>query len=253
MVGCRWRLPGSKSEAGRRFLKRTISILGMDELLRVTDSSDGISATCRARVGLRALVVELQQENTELRQQLREALEPQVPFVEAASGWAYAAKRPSRRRRVRVDDVGPVLRPLERRVVQLADDGMATTEIADRFRRSPEMIARIIRMTALPGRLTTALGVVSVFGHWNVVCFAGANVAPPTTRSAHGSGEALRTSSKLSSSALQAGVAPERASRRSGSIRRGCCRPCTSWLSYVCGTCNCHCRRSTTRSALWRT
>ena len=54
-------------------------------------------------------------------------------------------------------NVGPALRPLERRVVQLADDGMATTEIAVRFRRSPEMIARIIRMTALPGRSTTAL------------------------------------------------------------------------------------------------
>jgi len=51
----------------------------------------------------------------------------------------------------------PTLRPLERRVVQLAGDGMATTEIADRFRRSPEMITRIISMTALPGRSTTGL------------------------------------------------------------------------------------------------
>ena len=42
-------------------------------------------------------------------------------------------------------------------MVQLVDDGMATTEIADRFRRSPEMIARIISLTALPGRSTSDL------------------------------------------------------------------------------------------------
>ena len=57
-----------------------ISILGMDELLRVTDSSEGISVTLPVpELGLRAFVAQLQQENTELRQQLREALEAQVP------------------------------------------------------------------------------------------------------------------------------------------------------------------------------
>jgi DNA-binding CsgD family transcriptional regulator len=54
-------------------------------------------------------------------------------------------------------NVRPTLRPLERRVVQLVDAGMATTEIADRFRRSPEMITRIISLTALPGRSTSDL------------------------------------------------------------------------------------------------
>ena len=42
------------------------------------------------------------------------------------------------------------LRPLERRVTRLVEDGIGTTEIARRFRRSPEMIDRIISMITIP-------------------------------------------------------------------------------------------------------
>lgn len=45
-----------------------------------------------------------------------------------------------------------VLRPLERRVRRLTDEGVGTPEIADRFRRSPEFIERVLVLSALPGR-----------------------------------------------------------------------------------------------------
>jgi DNA-binding CsgD family transcriptional regulator len=44
------------------------------------------------------------------------------------------------------------IRPLERRVLRMAEDGVAVDEIAKRFRRSPEHIARVTELARLPGR-----------------------------------------------------------------------------------------------------
>ncbi len=44
------------------------------------------------------------------------------------------------------------LRPIERRVLRLMDDGVAEDEIARRFRRSPEFIGRVADMAGFPGR-----------------------------------------------------------------------------------------------------
>ena len=42
------------------------------------------------------------------------------------------------------------LRPLERRILRLAGEGVSEEEIARRFRRSPEFIRRVIDLTDVP-------------------------------------------------------------------------------------------------------
>lgn len=42
------------------------------------------------------------------------------------------------------------LRPIERRVLAMRDDGLATAEIADRIRRSPDHVERMIQWTDIP-------------------------------------------------------------------------------------------------------
>jgi hypothetical protein len=48
--------------------------------------------------------------------------------------------------------VDPTLRPIERRMMRLADDGVTRAEIGRRFRRSPEYVDRVLELAHLPGR-----------------------------------------------------------------------------------------------------
>jgi len=48
------------------------------------------------------------------------------------------------------------LRPFERCVMRLAGEGVATVDIAERFRRSPAFIGRVMDLTRLPGRAGAA-------------------------------------------------------------------------------------------------
>ena len=48
------------------------------------------------------------------------------------------------------------LRPLERRLLRLAEAGFDDHDLARRFRRSPEHIRRVLELAQLPGRAASA-------------------------------------------------------------------------------------------------
>lgn len=52
----------------------------------------------------------------------------------------------------------PVLRPLERRVLRLAEGGLDDAEIGRRFRRSPEWASRVRELADVPHRGTGPRG-----------------------------------------------------------------------------------------------
>jgi hypothetical protein len=49
------------------------------------------------------------------------------------------------------------LRPLERRIRSLVNDGVPEDEIASRFRRSPAFIRQVIELSELPNRAAVAM------------------------------------------------------------------------------------------------
>jgi hypothetical protein len=50
------------------------------------------------------------------------------------------------------------LRPVERRIRRLVREDVPVSEIAERFRRSPEFIRRVVTLSELPGRRVTPSG-----------------------------------------------------------------------------------------------
>jgi hypothetical protein len=82
-----------------------------------------------------------------------------------------------------------VLRPVERRVLRLAGDGVPVAEIARRFHRSPDHIERVIGWSHLPGRDgTSELGPLRPLErcvlHWRDRGAAYEDIGPRLRRSA---------------------------------------------------------------------
>jgi DNA-binding CsgD family transcriptional regulator len=64
------------------------------------------------------------------------------PFIEQVEELATLDGRDAKRRRRRDGS----LRPVERRILKWRDQGLSTDELAERFRRSPEFVARVERL-----------------------------------------------------------------------------------------------------------
>ena len=81
------------------------------------------------------------------------------------------------------------LRPVERRVLRLADDGVSLVEIARRFQRSPDHIERVIGWSQLPGRdgtteIATLRPLERCVLHWRAQGAAYEDIGPRLRRSA---------------------------------------------------------------------
>ena len=81
------------------------------------------------------------------------------------------------------------LRPVERRVLRLADDGVPVPEIARRFHRSPDHIERVIEWARLPGRdgtteIATLRPLERCVLHWRDQGVAYEDIGPRLRRSA---------------------------------------------------------------------
>jgi DNA-binding CsgD family transcriptional regulator len=63
-------------------------------------------------------------------------------FIEQVEELAALDGRDAKRRRRRDGS----LRPVERRILKWRDQGLSTDELAERFRRSPEFVARVERL-----------------------------------------------------------------------------------------------------------
>ena len=104
------------------------------------------------------------------------------------------------------------LRPVERRILRLAGEGVSVTEIARRFHRSSDHIERVIGWAALPGRegateIATLRPLERRVLHWRDQGAAYEDIGPRFRRSADFVARASKVSPATSCS-LRNGRAP---------------------------------------------